>query len=152
MTVCGMRCRRRETQAQLPPSGRARQRAPQVPPPRRPRRARNGASRLGFPADTAGATGIALSDLDGDGRADLVASCESATGERIGIFALLPDGPRTAPRWRAIAGAAGIEFDRGHLLALYGDGALDVRTNDAQQGGRGLGVLRQETPARAPRR
>jgi hypothetical protein len=111
-------------------------------------------STIGFPPNTGGAKGVAIGDLDGDGRADLVASCESAIGERIGVFAFLQDGPRTTPTWRAInlAGAPGIKFDLVRLIDLDGDGDLDVLTNDERESGGGLGVIWYENPAPAHRR
>ncbi len=86
--------------------------------------------------------GIALGDIDGDGRADLVVSCENAAGPRVGVYWLRGDDAR-AGRWTAfdLAGAPGIKFDLVRLLDLDGDGDLDVLTNEEQEHRRGLGVF-----------
>jgi hypothetical protein len=102
------------------------------------------------PANTGNIKGLAVGDIDGDGRADIVASCENAHGERRGVY-WLKQGATTAARdWTPfdIAGAPGIKYDLVRLLDLDGDGDLDVLVNDEQEAGRGLGVLWYENPHR----
>ncbi len=105
---------------------------------------------LPVPANTGNIKGLALGDLDGDGRTDLVVSCENARGERRGLY-WLRQGATTAPAdWTArdLSGAPGIKFDLVRLLDLDGDGDLDVLANDEQEGGGGLGVVWYENPHR----
>ena len=104
------------------------------------------------PAGTGSVKSVAIGDIDGDGRADLVASCENAKAELIGVYWLKqqPPGARGATAWEAfnIAGAPGIKFDLVRLLDLDGDGDLDVLTNEEREGGGGLGVVWYENPRR----
>jgi hypothetical protein len=105
---------------------------------------------LPVPANTGNIKGLAVGDLDGDGRADLVASCENARGERRGLYWLKQGGTAAAGAWKAadISGAPGIKFDLVRLLDLDGDGDLDVLANDEQENRGGLGVVWYENPHR----
>lgn len=109
---------------------------------------------VGVPANTGNVKAVAIGDMDQDGRADLVVSCENARGERIGVYWLRQDGTAPATTWSAhnIAGAPGIKFDLVRLLDLDGDGDLDVLTNDEQENGVGLGVIWYENPFGAAKR
>jgi hypothetical protein len=103
---------------------------------------------IGVPANTGNAKAVAIGDVDGDGRADLVVSCENASAGRTGVYWLRHDGDPAAATWAAhnIAGPAGIKFDLVRLLDLDGDGDLDVLTNEESEGGVGLGVIWYENP------
>lgn len=103
---------------------------------------------IAVPANTGNVKAVAIGDVDGDGRADLVVSCENAARERIGVYWLRQDGDRSAPSWTAynVAGEPGIKFDLVRLLDLDGDGDLDVLTNEEQENGVGLGVIWYENP------
>lgn len=103
---------------------------------------------IGVPANTGNVKSVAIGDVDGDGRADLIVSCENSAGDRIGVYWLRQDGKTAAPNWSAhnIAGAPGIKFDLVRLLDLDGDGDLDVLTNEEQEKGVGLGVIWYENP------
>lgn len=105
---------------------------------------------LPVPGNTGGIKAVAMGDIDGDGRTDLVASCESAGRGRIGVYWLRQDGTG----WPAhnISGPTGIKFDLVRLLDLDGDGDLDVLTNEEREGGGGLGVVWYENPRRGPAR
>lgn len=108
---------------------------------------------IGVPANTGNVKAVAIGDVDGNGRADLVVSCENAKGDRIGVYWLRQDSGAPAA-WSAhnIAGPPGIKFDVVRLLDLDGDGDLDVLTNDEQENGVGLGVIWYENPFGAGKR
>lgn len=105
---------------------------------------------IAVPANTGNIKGLAIGDLDGDGRADIVASCENAQGERRGVYWLKQGATPATADWRPfdLAGVPGVKFDLVRLLDLDGDGDLDVLANDEQEAGRGLGVLWYENPHR----
>ena len=109
--------------------------------------------RIAVPENTGNVKHAAIGDLDGDGRSDLVVSCENATGDRVGVYWLRGDDVR-AERWAAfdISGAPGIKFDLVRLVDLDGDGDLDVLTNEEQENRNGLGVFWYENtrPAAPP--
>lgn len=102
------------------------------------------------PDNTGNIKGLAVGDLDHDGRADIVASCENAQGDRRGLYWLKQGATPATGDWRPfdLAGGPGIKFDLVRLLDLDGDGDLDVLANDEQEAGRGLGVLWYENPHR----
>lgn len=90
------------------------------------------------------AKAVRAADLNGDGRVDLVFSCEHAFGDLEGVVWL---ERRADGGWwqRSLAGAAGVKFDLIQLLDLDGDGDLDVITTEETEG---LGVVWYENPAR----
>ena len=79
--------------------------------------------------------GVAIGDIDRDGRPDLVFSCERATGDKSGVRWLsYADSPWEVV-WRdhEISGPQGIKFDRLELLDIDGDGDLDVLTCEERE-------------------
>jgi hypothetical protein len=96
------------------------------------------------------AKAVRVSDVDLDGRADLIVSCEGATGEESGV-AWFRRQPRsdaaTRLRWTMhdISGPPGTKFDRMELLDLDADGDFDVITCEEAEN---LGVIWYENPAR----
>jgi len=103
-----------------------------------------------MPAGTGGAKGVGIGDIDLDGRADLVFTCEGANGPLSGVRWMRASGPledaRTEWTDHEIGGAPGTKFDRIELLDLDADGDLDVLTCEEWDG---LGVIWYENPARA---
>jgi hypothetical protein len=91
--------------------------------------------------------GVAVGDLDDDGKHDIVFSCENARGDRSGVMWLSCDGSPLESTWTAhdISGAAGIKFDRLELVDLDEDRDLDVLACEESQPlegkRRGLGVF-----------
>jgi hypothetical protein len=102
------------------------------------------------PPDTGQPKAVAVADVNGDGRNDLVVTCGGADGDRIGAYWLEWTHSIFQPVWRAhdIAGAKGIKYDLVHLIDLDGDGDLDVLTSEEKEGGDhlGLGVFWYENP------
>ncbi|MCW5966251.1 MAG: VCBS repeat-containing protein [Bryobacterales bacterium] len=100
-----------------------------------------------LPAEAGTAKGIAIGDIDGDGLADLVFSCEHARDGKPGVMGLRAvragDGLRYEPF--PISGPAGVKFDLVQLVDLDGDGDLDVLTCEETDN---LGVIWYENPRR----
>jgi hypothetical protein len=113
------------------------------------RRPRSGAAwetmPLPFPAWAGSGKATAVGDMDLDGRADIVVSCEDARG-RSGLFLLVAKGPAAAPEWEArdLSGPAGTKFDLVELIDIDADGDRDVLTSEESEG---LGVVWYENPA-----
>lgn len=107
------------------------------------------------PSNTGNVKSVAVGDVDGDGRSDLVVSCEHALSGRVGVYWLRQEGDAASPSWSArnLSGPAGIKFDLVRLLDLDGDGDLDVLTTEENEEYRGeevgLGVVWYENPHRA---
>lgn len=93
--------------------------------------------------------GVAIGDLDLDGRADLAVTCEHAAGKH-GVFWLSAPAEVGGPwRFHPISGEReGVKFDLIQLLDLDGDGDLDLLTCEERDN---LGVVWYENPARSPR-
>lgn len=108
---------------------------------------------LQVPANAGNIKGLAIGDIDEDGKPDMAASSEGANGERIGVYWLRQGRDFKASTWEArnISGAPGIKFDLVHLLDLDGDGDLDLLTNEERENRTGLGVVWYENPRRRTR-
>jgi hypothetical protein len=100
-----------------------------------------------YPAGTGTAKGIRCGDIDGDGRLDIVYSCEHAGAPKRGVVWLKQ--PQNDKEWQVfdISGPLGIKFDRIELLDLDGDGDLDVLTCEERERGKGMGIVWYENPA-----
>ena len=110
-----------------------------------------------IPADAAGGKAVKVADVDLDGQADLIVSCEHATDGKIGVYWLDHGGDPTGAKWMptSISGPEGFIYDLLQMTDLDGDGDLDVLTLEEKgpylaEGfqGRELGVIWYENPAR----
>jgi hypothetical protein len=90
------------------------------------------------------AKAVRLADINFDGRADLILSCEGATGDTSGV-AWFDRGAPSGWTMRDISGPPGTKFDRIELVDLDSDGDLDVITCEEAEN---LGVIWYENPAR----
>ena len=109
------------------------------------------------PAGAAGGKAVKVADVDLDGQADLIVSCEHATDGKIGVYWLDHAGAPTGSQWlpTSISGPEGFIYDLLQMTDLDGDGDLDVLTLEEKgpylaEGyqGRELGVIWYENPAR----
>lgn len=110
-----------------------------------------------IPAGAAGGKAVKVADVDLDGQADLIVSCEHATDGKIGVYWLDHGGDPTGAKWMptSISGPEGFIYDLLQMTDLDGDGDLDVLTLEEKgpylaEGfqGRELGVIWYENPAR----
>lgn len=104
-------------------------------------------STIALPASAGGSKAVAIGDINLDGQADLVFSCESATPPLSGVMWMSRTGPATAGKWTAhdVSGPAGVKFDLLVLKDLDNDGDLDILTCEERQN---LGVFWYENPTR----
>ena len=94
--------------------------------------------------DTAGnPKSVAVGDINGDGKPDVVFTCENAKGALSGVMWL--EGPDWKPH--DISGAPGTKYDLAVLIDMDGDGDLDVLTSEERDD---LGVIWYENPTRNP--
>jgi G:T-mismatch repair DNA endonuclease (very short patch repair protein) len=92
--------------------------------------------------------GIAVGDVDLDGKNDIVLTSSGAYGNLIGTSWLRYDNSPFDRVWKAynIAGPKGVKYDLVYLIDLDGDGDLDVLANDEKEDYFGLGVFWYENP------
>lgn len=96
------------------------------------------------------AKGIAVGDLDMDGVAEIVFSCEGADAPKSGVVYFKRDRANGQWQLRDVSGPAGIKFDLLQLVDLDGDGDLDILTCEEREGGLGLGLIWYANPLRSP--
>lgn len=100
-----------------------------------------------LPTGVGQAKGIALGDINGGGRPDLIGSCEHAEPPKSGVFCLEAPKDPWKGEWlpRELSGPAGVKFDLLQLLDLDRDGDMDVLTCEERHN---LGVIWYENPLR----
>jgi hypothetical protein len=93
-----------------------------------------------LPDNTGTGKGVAIGDIDLDGRNDIVFSTEGAIGNKRGVMWMRAIGPVPDGNWLGfdIAGIRGAKFDRIELLDVDHDQDLDVVTTEEREG---LGVI-----------
>ncbi len=89
--------------------------------------------------------GVAVGDVNLDGRKDVVFTCENAKGDLSGIRWLMKNSQSGAWSDHEISGGHGVKFDRVELIDLDADGDLDVLTCEERVN---LGVIWYENPTR----
>jgi hypothetical protein len=99
------------------------------------------------PAGIGRAKAVKIADLDSDGLADLVFTCESAEGEREGVV-WLRQNPAGTWTMQPLGGPAGTKFDLIQTIDLDADGDLDVITCEEKEN---LGLIWYENPIRSPK-
>ena len=95
--------------------------------------------------ETAGTgKGIAVGDIDLDGRSDIVFTCENAE-DKMGVMWLSYAGKPTDAFWQAhdVSGLTGVKYDRIELYDFDDDGDLDILTCEERNN---LGVIWYENP------
>ena len=100
------------------------------------------------PRDLAGTPkGVHAADLDGDGRLDILMTCENAQGDRSGVWWIdvAPFAAAPQPVYHDIGGPVGVKFDLIQLVDLDADGDLDLITCEERDQ---LGLIWYENPAR----
>lgn len=105
------------------------------------------AHELPFPSVVTSGKGVAIGDLDLDGRADLVVSGEPPPGPSNVAWMSWQGSSPLDGQWRVqpLSGPEGVKFDQVELIDLDGDGDLDVLTTEERTS---LGVVWYENPAR----
>ena len=105
---------------------------------------------IAYPADVGKSKGVAVGDVDGDGRLDIVVSHASARAPLSGIVRLSYQDTVFDRAWKRheISGPAGSKYDRIELLDFDGDGDLDAITTEENfgEGSVGQGVIWYENP------
>lgn len=100
-----------------------------------------------MPPNSGTGKGAEVGDIDLDGQADVVFSCEHSE-EKTGVAWLSWEGSPTTGTWTAheISGMKeGVKFDLLHLLDLDADGDLDAVTCEERHN---LGIIWYENPTR----
>ncbi len=107
---------------------------------------------IAYPAKVGKSKGLAVGDIDGDNRLDIVVSHASAEAPLSGMVWLSYQDSVFDEVWtrHELSGPAGSKFDRVELLDFDGDGDLDALTTEENFGedSLGLGAIWYENPGR----
>ena len=103
---------------------------------------------IAYPEKTGTAKAVVVGDINGDGRKDIVFSCEGAKAPKSGLMWLSCRKGVFDGDWQAhdISGPKGIKYDRMELLDVDKDGDLDILTCEERENGKGLGLFWYENP------
>jgi FG-GAP-like repeat len=99
-----------------------------------------------LPKEAGEAKGVAVDDINLDGKQDLVFTCEHAH-QRSGVMWMEYEYSAMNSHWKAhdISGQQGAKFDQPQLIDLDGDGDLDVVTTEESTN---LGLIWYENPTK----
>lgn len=99
-----------------------------------------------LPDNIGTAKAVSIADLDGDGKQDLLFSCENARPPRHGLMWLSSDDGPQAGKWtpHELSGGDGVKHDLIAVVDLDGDGDLDAITTEEVNN---LGVIWYENPS-----
>jgi arylsulfatase A len=112
------------------------------------------ANEIAWPDNCGTGKGVAVGDIDLDGKNDVVFSCEHAVNGKSGARWLSGDtslrSANGVAKWtdHEISGPTGIKFDRIELLDVDGDGDLDMMTCEERELN---AVIWYENPTRTPK-
>ena len=97
-----------------------------------------------------GPKAVAVSDINQDGKQDIILTCESSSGKNGVVIFEYNESPYSNDwKWSPLSGTEkGIKYDRIELLDLDKDGDLDLLTCEENEGpkSQGLGVIWYENP------
>jgi len=99
------------------------------------------------PRDRAGTPkGVHAADVNGDGRLDILMTCENAQGDRSGVWWIdvAPLAAEPRPVYHDLGGPEGVKFDLIQLVDLDADGDPDLITCEERDQ---LGLIWYENPA-----
>ncbi|MCP4194215.1 MAG: VCBS repeat-containing protein [Planctomycetaceae bacterium] len=103
--------------------------------------------RISFPTKYGTSKAARIVDVDGDGKMDIVGTCEHADKELSGVFWLShsPSSPDNQWTDHDIGGPLGIKYDRIEMIDVDGDGDLDLMSCEERDQ---LGVFWYENPTK----